>query len=106
MAKEKQLELSLNDFRDLVFLSNRAQVKALYKLLDNHKHRAQVKALYKLLDNHKHNCRIKAFALNDTDPNLAIERAHYRGQAYVCEKIKNDIKKAEKEFNKRSKKVR
>jgi len=90
MAKEKQLELSLNDFRDLVFLSNRAQVKALYKLLDNH----------------KHNCRIKAFALNDTDPNLAIERAHYRGQAYVCEKIKNDIKKAEKEFNKRSKKVR
>jgi len=62
MAKEKQLELSLNDFRDLV--------------------------------------------LNDTDPNLAIERAHYRGQAYVCEKIKNDIKKAEKEFNKRSKKVR
>ena len=87
MVKKKDQITSLNDkdLADLVELSRKKEIGTLHRLLEIH----------------IHNCMVKSFALSDTDPSLAIKRAHYRGQSFMCSKIIGDLKGAEASLEKR-----
>ena len=86
--KEDYKKITIRDLADLATLASKPEIQTLYKLLE-------IK---------QYNCMIDSFRIPDVDKELAVKRAHYRGQAFTCVKITKELKEAERNYNKAIKK--